>query len=368
MIKKDCQRGSLSMIAIGFMLFTTILAGAWLTLMTQEEVNAAFDQKQQQAWYAAEAGYTRARRQLIAAAAAEGSTTNPSWFSPNTTDTKPNENNVHYVNANDLDGFNSDTLTDEQKKNLQSDTNPFFAVFVKAPDKSFLSGNGNVTLATGDYEITSVGYFMGERKVLSRTIKITPTTRGGGEFDADAINPVTYEGIIASGGTLHIGTVNSVYGEVNFASYKDGEATSDRVEGGGNKITAPNIHDNKGYFWGMFKRNSEGQFIDNDGNLVTRDYNPVYHDILKENLATHIKDSYFDKKIKEISWNDLETPLYFSKESDLDLSAYLIGYSTSDQQKMQDKYIEKITKNGNRYEVPRFLEPNKNYKKLATQI
>ena len=58
------KRGSVTVIALVFLLFLAILAGSWIIMMTQEKTNAMTDQKQQQAWYAAEAGYKRALTQI----------------------------------------------------------------------------------------------------------------------------------------------------------------------------------------------------------------------------------------------------------------------------------------------------------------
>ena len=58
------KRGSVTVIALVFLLFLAILGGSWIVMMTQEKTNAMADQKQQQAWYAAEAGYKRALMQI----------------------------------------------------------------------------------------------------------------------------------------------------------------------------------------------------------------------------------------------------------------------------------------------------------------
>ena len=54
------QKGSVTVIALIMLLFLVILCGGWIMMMTQEKTNALSDSKQQQAWYAAEAGYKRA--------------------------------------------------------------------------------------------------------------------------------------------------------------------------------------------------------------------------------------------------------------------------------------------------------------------
>lgn len=54
------QRGSVTVIAIVMLLFLIVIAVAWLPMMTMEKTAAASDYREQQAWYAAEAGYKRA--------------------------------------------------------------------------------------------------------------------------------------------------------------------------------------------------------------------------------------------------------------------------------------------------------------------
>ncbi|MEG2515315.1 MAG: pilus assembly PilX N-terminal domain-containing protein [Acidaminococcaceae bacterium] len=58
------QRGSAAVIAIIMMMFLLIVGTAWLPMLTQENTVAASDEKEQQAWYAAEAGFNRAKVEL----------------------------------------------------------------------------------------------------------------------------------------------------------------------------------------------------------------------------------------------------------------------------------------------------------------
>ena len=60
------QRGSVTVIAIAMLLFLMLIAVAWLPMMTMEKTAASSDYREQQAWYAAEAGYKRAVAQLEA--------------------------------------------------------------------------------------------------------------------------------------------------------------------------------------------------------------------------------------------------------------------------------------------------------------
>ena len=60
------QRGSVTVIAVVMLLFLMIIAVAWLPMLTTEKTAAASDYREQQAWYAAEAGYKRAVAELEA--------------------------------------------------------------------------------------------------------------------------------------------------------------------------------------------------------------------------------------------------------------------------------------------------------------
>ena len=51
------QRGSVTVIAIVMLLFLMVVAIAWLPMMTIEKTAASSDYREQQALYAAEAGY-----------------------------------------------------------------------------------------------------------------------------------------------------------------------------------------------------------------------------------------------------------------------------------------------------------------------
>ena len=70
------QRGSVTVIAVVMLLFLMIIAIAWLPMMTMEKTAASSDYREQQAWYAAEAGYKRA-----IAALNDGSSEWNNWLS-----------------------------------------------------------------------------------------------------------------------------------------------------------------------------------------------------------------------------------------------------------------------------------------------
>ena len=53
------QRGSVTVISLAMLLFLMVVAVAWLPMMTIEKTAASSDYREQQAWYAAEAGYKK---------------------------------------------------------------------------------------------------------------------------------------------------------------------------------------------------------------------------------------------------------------------------------------------------------------------
>ena len=70
------QRGSVTVIAIVMLLFLMVVAIAWLPMMTIEKTAASSDYREQQAWYAAEAGYKKA------VAALDNKNSNWTWLTP----------------------------------------------------------------------------------------------------------------------------------------------------------------------------------------------------------------------------------------------------------------------------------------------
>jgi Tfp pilus assembly protein PilX len=58
------QRGSMAVVALVMMLFLLIAGFAWLPMLAHENKTAQNDWEEQQAWYAAEAGFVRAKTEL----------------------------------------------------------------------------------------------------------------------------------------------------------------------------------------------------------------------------------------------------------------------------------------------------------------
>lgn len=198
------KRGSITVIALVFLLFLAIIGGSWLIMMTQEKTNAMADQNQQQAWYAAEAGYKRALTQIKA------KNTDWGWLTSSS-------------------NYSSKKYTFWGLQNLQSRTGmdsttakgtPLYAVYIAeipAPDAS-------VTISEGaKYNITAIGDFMGERKVIQRSYTTSSTSGGGGSQDSDLSKLQANSLVVAKGAVTIKGAGNSsssgdVYSNANLNS------------------------------------------------------------------------------------------------------------------------------------------------------
>ena len=173
------QKGSVTVIALIMLLFLVIVGGAWTIMMTQEKTNAFADEKQQQAWYAAEAGYKRAAI-LLTRSKTEwvNNNTDWSWTTYDATKFKSkNESDLTKISLTD-----GSVITDATKLKTQ----PWYAVNIAEITADTYA---RPTSGTTTYTITSIGEYMGERKVISRevTTKITGGSGGGSLLDKDTI-------------------------------------------------------------------------------------------------------------------------------------------------------------------------------------
>lgn len=215
------QRGSVTVIALIMLLFLVIVGGAWTIMMTQEKTNAFANEKQQQAWYAAEAGYKRAAM-LLTRPKTEwvGNNLDWSWTTYDATKFKSkSESDLTKISLAD-----GSKLTDDTKVK----TLPWYAVNIDVITDSNYADYAFPT-TTQTYTITSIGEYMGERKVIRRTVKLTVTG------DSSPTNPSGLAGnnIIISGGhvnlsgntTINAGNVSGIvtqgYNGNNNVSYTD---------------------------------------------------------------------------------------------------------------------------------------------------
>lgn len=191
------QKGSVTVIALIMLLFLVIVGGAWTIMMTQEKTNAFADEKQQQAWYAAEAGYKRAAI-LLTRSKTEwvNNNTDWSWTTYDATKFKSkNESDLTKISLTD-----GSVITDATKVK----TLPWYAVNVSQITDSTYA---RPTSGTTTYTITSIGEYMGERKVISRevTTKITGSSGGGGTV-------IATDTIVQAAGTVTVNNSVNTFG------------------------------------------------------------------------------------------------------------------------------------------------------------
>lgn len=216
------QKGSVTVVALIMMLFLLILSGAWLIMMTQEKTNAYADEKQQQAWYAAEAGYKRAAMLI--------NSDNSDWDNVKTT--------VANIKSNKAENFTKIAMNLGEVSNQ----GPWYAFSISVGDND-LSG-----LAAGgtSYTITSVGQYMGERKVISRTY--VKKAGGGSSDNPDNPNdpdnpnkPVTpvQNGYATAAGSI---VVNGSWNNFNYQSSSGNAFVSRKLtdNGKGNHVNGTN--------------------------------------------------------------------------------------------------------------------------------
>ncbi len=204
------QKGSVTVIALIMLLFLVILCGGWIMMMTQEKTNALADSKQQQAWYAAEAGYKRAAILL-----------------------GQKEENWNWTN-NDVSTFNKSVFNRKvDMKTLEvndvnlKDTvdNPWYAVNVAEITTDKYESYPTTSGDSKTYAVTSVGEYMGERKIIKRTVKVIASSTNP---DTPPITPTTPSslvgpGLVQAGGTVAIykDGVNVVTGDIYVNSKTD---------------------------------------------------------------------------------------------------------------------------------------------------
>ena len=177
------QRGSMAVVALVMMLFLLIAGFAWLPMLAQENKTAQNDWEEQQAWYAAEAGFVRAKTEL------NNSADGGDWFwlakSPSKAD----------LNAA-MRSIVDDILTGTKQAK--------YAVYI-SPE---LSSTDAPTAAT-KYSITAVGQVNGMQKILKKTITTAASNTG-----------IQLSGLIQAGGTVTVENSNyNIAGDV-YASKK----------------------------------------------------------------------------------------------------------------------------------------------------
>ena len=177
------QRGSMAVVALVMMLFLLIAGFAWLPMLAQENKTAQNDWEEQQAWYAAEAGFVRAKTELNNSA--DGG--DWSWLAKSASKADLNAAMISIVD---------DILTGTKQAK--------YAVYI-SPE---LSSTDAPTAAT-EYSITAVGQVNGMQKILKKTVTTAASNTG-----------IQLSGLIQAGGTVTVENSNyNIAGDV-YASQK----------------------------------------------------------------------------------------------------------------------------------------------------
>ncbi len=180
------QRGSVTVIAVVMLLFLMIIAVAWLPMLTTEKTAAASDYREQQAWYAAEAGYKRAVAEL------EAGKTNSKWEWLSSGDDLENGT---------FDEKNILKIQETQTKAVESSA-IWYAVAIDgiSKEKTYSPEAGKT------YAITSVGSCQGIRKVIRKDFTLGDD--GGEEPEQPQKDIYLADALVTSGGTVAIDFVN----------------------------------------------------------------------------------------------------------------------------------------------------------------
>ena len=173
------QRGSVTVIAVVMLLFLMIIAIAWLPMMTMEKMAASSDYREQQAWYAAEAGYKRAIASLN-----DGSSEWNNWLSK-----------IAEIKSGD---FYLNSL-DSQKADKQGVWYATAITEIKDDNEVDVTIPGD----KANYIITSVGSCQGIRKVMRKTY-IFGDDGGSGGGDSVGEEVLELPGLVQAGGTVTV--------------------------------------------------------------------------------------------------------------------------------------------------------------------
>ena len=173
------QRGSVTVISLAMLLFLMVVAVAWLPMMTMEKTAASSDYREQQAWYAAEAGYKRAIASLN-----DGSSEWNNWLSK-----------IAEIKSGD---FYLNSL-DSQKADKQGVWYATAITEIKDDNEVDVTIPGD----KANYIITSVGSCQGIRKVMRKTYIFGDDGESGG---GDSVGEEVLElpGLVQAGGTVTV--------------------------------------------------------------------------------------------------------------------------------------------------------------------
>ncbi|WP_177566134.1 pilus assembly PilX N-terminal domain-containing protein [uncultured Phascolarctobacterium sp.] len=205
------QRGSVTVIAVVMLLFLMIIAVAWLPMMTMEKTAASSDYREQQAWYAAEAGYKRA------VAALENKNNEWWWITP--------ENYIQTSDSMNLRHLSLDGNKVDQEK-------IWYAVGIM---KGTLDISGTYTPEDNvAYQITSIGSCQGIRKVIRKVYTLGDNGETGGGEEGGGEEVLDLPGLIQSGGKVTVkNSNNTIIGSI-YGSDKEDQSGDKHFNNGDN--------------------------------------------------------------------------------------------------------------------------------------
>lgn len=176
------ERGSITIISLAMLLFLLVVAVAWLPMMTAEKNAAASDYKEQQAWYAAEAGYNKA---LVALKNKETITTG--WLT-GLQDMKDNK-------------FLHNSLTGEKVEQDKVWYAVSITEIIDGIETDITEVNDNT-----QYTVTAVGSCNGVRKVIRKAYTVGDTGNNGGSDEPSDPDAGDYlkQSLIYSGQKINV--------------------------------------------------------------------------------------------------------------------------------------------------------------------
>ena len=183
-------------------------------MMTQERTNAAGDERQQQAWYAAEAGYRRAAELLR--------NDNDAWTDITTKDAD--------LKTNDTGKYTKVALN----LGTVNDKGPWYAVSIVDTSTSTRTDLTSAASSGVPYEITSLGYYMGEIKIVKHAFTKTANGGGGVTPPHDNPSPASQPGVVNANGKATFyndtGGINgSIYSNAGVVDNTGGKLTTGHV-------------------------------------------------------------------------------------------------------------------------------------------
>lgn len=168
------QRGSMAVIALVMMLFLLIAGVAWLPMLAQENKTAQNDWEEQQAWYAAEAGFVRAKTELNNSA--DGG--DWGWLAKS-----PSKADLQAALQSIADEVLIGTKTAK------------YAVYI-SPELTA----SDIPAASTQYNITAVGWVNGMQKILKETIITANSSGDNGGGDT----PTATDAMAAASGQITV--------------------------------------------------------------------------------------------------------------------------------------------------------------------